>query len=189
MKIYTKTGDQGETGLLGGVRVPKSHLAIEVCGCLDETNSLIGLAQCHLGSVEDENCQLVSGSLSQIQNDLFDLGSRVAACVGESARPAEFPTARITQLEEWIDQYQAELPPLTQFILPGGGLSGSTLHLARAICRKTERRLVTLIGSGVQRELKDEMIYLNRLGDLIFVMARVVNLQTGSTETNWSVTR
>ncbi len=189
MKIYTKTGDQGETGLLGGIRVPKSHLAIEVCGCLDETNSLIGLVQCHLGSAENENCRIVSGALSQIQNDLFDLGSRVAACAGESSRPADFPTTRIEQLEQWIDQYQEQLPPLTQFILPGGGLAGSTLHFARSVCRETERRLVSLIESGVQRDLKDEMIYLNRLGDLLFVMARLVNLQEGSTETNWSVTR
>jgi cob(I)alamin adenosyltransferase len=178
-KIYTRTGDDGSTGLGDGSRIDKDSHRVEAYGTIDELNCTIGMIL-----AEDAPDQTVRTQLGNIQHDLFDLGGEL--CVpGQCVIDQSF----VQRLERELDDMNAELPPLKEFILPGGGLSGSTLHLARAICRKTERRLVTLIGSGVQRELKDEMIYLNRLGDLIFVMARVVNLQTGSTETNWSVTR
>jgi cob(I)alamin adenosyltransferase len=183
LKIYTKTGDEGATGLLGGVRVSKSHPGVEVVGSLDETNCLIG---CALNSPLPAEVQPM---LMQIQNDLFDLGSRVAACAAESSRPADFPSTRSQQLEAWIDQSQCQLPELKAFILPGGATAGAMLHLARAVCRRTERRLVELKESGATREFTEEVIYLNRLGDLLFVLARLVNQAAGLSETEWAVTR
>ena len=180
MKIYTKTGDQGETGLLGGIRVNKSHLAIEVCGSLDEANSLIGVG------VSFGLPEVIALQLTQIQNDLFDLGSRVAACLSDASRPAQFPVANIEKLESWIDQAQSSVPPLTAFILPGGSPGGAHLHLARSVCRRAERRLVSLVEAGVKQELSVELIYLNRLGDLLFVLARSANQLAGVTETKWS---
>ncbi len=193
MKIYTKTGDDGETGLLGGVRVSKSHLAIGACGALDETNSIIGVVRSALWTRESQplkegiNFDDVDAVLSRIQNELFDLGSRVAACLGESQRATEFPESRSKKLEQDIDLFQSELPPLTAFILPGGNTAGSSLHLARAVCRRSERDIVALIESGVQQPLDLELIYLNRLGDLLFVLARIANVRTGFPETQWNV--
>jgi cob(I)alamin adenosyltransferase len=185
MKIYTKTGDEGLTGLLGGSRVKKTHLAIEVNGCLDETNSVIGLV------LSETLVDSVRVTLTQVQNDLFDLGSRVAAWESDSSRPAEFPESRSKQLETWIDEYQAELPELKEFILPGGSPAGAMLHFARAVCRRTERQMVGLMATEAKTEfgLTNELIYLNRLGDLLFVLARVVNLKNGRGETKWVVTR
>lgn len=183
MKIYTKTGDKGETGLLGGVRVSKSHLAIRACGALDETNSCLGLARSE--SLPDS----VEKALVQIQHDLFDLGARVAGCLGKSDRPPEFPLARSEELEQLIDQFEEELPQLEAFILPSGSRSGSTIHLARAVCRRAERDLVELSGSDLDYDLSNEMIYLNRLGDLLFVLARFVNQQNSCPETSWNVGR
>lgn len=183
MKIYTKTGDTGKTGLLGGVRVSKSHLAVEVCGSLDETNSLIGMAISQSLSLD------LVPHVTQIQNDLFDLGSRVAACESETSRPAVFSSQRVIQLEQWIDHYQAELPPLQEFILPGGSPAGATLHYGRTVCRRCERNLVGLIESGTGRDLAVELTYLNRLSDLLFVFARFANDRARLPETTWTVTR
>lgn len=184
MKIYTKTGDKGETGLLGGIRVSKSHLAIRVCGALDEANSFLGLAESESLPAD------VSDTLIQIQHDLFDLGSRIAACMAaKGERGADFPAARSTELERLIDQIEAELAPLRAFILPSGNRAGCTLHLARAVCRRAERELVELIDSEVDAPLENELIYLNRLGDLLFVLARVVNARSGCLETEWNVGR
>jgi len=190
MKIYTKTGDGGETGLLGGVRVSKSHLAIGVCGSLDETNSLIGSARCALWTQTNQqpkgiNFDDVDQLLSRIQNELFDLGSRVASCLGESQRTVDFPAVRSEELEQQIDFFESELPPLRAFILPGGNAIGSSLHLARSVCRRAEREIVALVQAGVQRPLGDESIYLNRLGDLLFVLARTANVRSGFPETQW----
>lgn len=182
MKIYTKTGDQGETGLLGGVRVAKSDSVIEVCGNLDETNSLIGIAVAH------ENDPWIREILLQIQNDLFDLGSRVAASLSDSSRVAGFSDQRSRQLESWIDETETKLPPLQQFILPGGALLGATLHHARTVCRRAERSLVALKKSPINRDLSVELIYLNRLSDLLFVLARYANQLSNVPETPWRVT-
>lgn len=183
MKIYTKTGDEGDTGLLGGIRVSKSHLGVEVVGCLDETNCLIGVV------LSDELPAEIRAMLTQTQNDLFDLGSRVAACATDSSKAADFSLSRSQQLESWIDQSQSQLPELKAFILPGGCSAGANLHLARAVCRRAERRLVELVESGVQRKFSAELIYLNRLSDLLFVLARLVNRLSGSAETTWAATR
>ena len=183
MKIYTKTGDQGETGLLGGVRVSKSHSAIKVCGSIDEVNSFIGLSR-----VENQSVSL-NALLTQIQHDLFDLGSRVAACLSSSDRIPDFPPERVAELERAIDHYDEELAPLKAFILPGGGRTGGTLHLARSVCRRAERQLVELINSETKTDLSLELIYLNRLGDLLFVLARYTNQLDRCPETEWNVGR
>lgn len=183
MKIYTKTGDQGETSLLGGVRVSKSHAAIKVCGSIDELNSFIGLAR-----VENQS-EILNQLLAQIQHDLFDLGSRIAACLKSSNRAPDFPHERVAELEKAIDQFDQELAPLKAFILPGGGRTGSTLHLARSVCRRTERQLVELMNSKVEADLSLELIYLNRLGDLLFVLARHTNQLDQCPETEWNVGR
>ena len=134
MKIYTKTGDQGDTGMLGGVRVSKASIAIDVTGGLDETNSVLGIvaSQLNESSFDEVARRSVQSMIYQIQNDLFDLGSRVSACLSDSSRAVEFLPARTVVLEQCIDQLQKDLPELTAFILPGGGLAGSFLHQARA---------------------------------------------------------
>ena len=189
MKIYTKTGDDGNTGLLGGVKVSKSHLAVETCGTIDELNSVIGVIGSHLetdsGNVHSE----LLSQLRQIQNDLFDLGSRVAACLSDSSRVADFGPHKPVELETLIDRYDETLPALTAFILPSGSVAGCQLHLARSVCRRAERRLVELSQSGVERDFPTEQIYLNRLSDLLFVLSRVVNREAGIAETQWQVTR
>jgi cob(I)alamin adenosyltransferase len=183
MKIYTRSGDAGETGLLGGVRVRKSDLAIGVCGGLDELNSLIGLAISHSA---DSGIHEI---LKQVQNDLFDIGSRVAASRSTTSRAADFPPSRIEMLEKWIDQYQAQLPELRQFILPGGSISGAAIHHCRTVCRRAERDLVALHDTAITRNLSVELVFLNRLSDLLFVLARYVNFKSGVSETPWQVSR
>ena len=200
MKIYTKTGDQGETGMLGGVRISKSNIAIAVTGGLDETNSLLGVVASQLLEQPDNEpagLTAISEKIHQIQNDLFDLGSRVSACLTENSRAAEFSTERSQVLESWIDGLQADLPDLTAFILPGGSPAGSYLHLARAVCRRTECDLVALTTADLKwpassesgQRLSIELVYLNRLSDLLFVMARYVNQQLGWQESQWRPTR
>ena len=202
MKIYTKTGDQGETGMLGGVRISKSSIAIDVTGGLDETNSVLGIVASQLS--QPSSGQVAAGSsvqpmIYQIQNDLFDLGSRVSACLSESDRAVEFSSERAVVLEQWIDQLQQHLPELTAFILPGGSFAGSFLHQARAVCRRTERGLVGLARADLawpnasnvagDQRLSTELAYLNRLSDLLFVMARYVNHQAGCEESKWQPTQ
>ena len=192
MKIYTKTGDDGNTGLLGGIKVSKSHLAVETCGTIDELNSVIGVVGSHLekNGTGDNNPQSeLLNQLRQIQNDLFDLGSRVAACLSDASRVADFGPNKPVELESLIDQYDATLPELTAFILPSGSVAGCQLHLARSVCRRAERRLVELSLSVVERDFPTEQIYLNRLSDLLFVLSRVVNRDAGVAETQWQVTR
>ena len=194
MKIYTKTGDKGETGLLGGIRVSKSHLAVTATGAIDETNSLIGMVRSLSIGAE------IEAVLEQVQHHLFDLGSRVAACLTTQSRAADFPAPRAEELEQSIDRFQEKLPPLTAFILPSGSTAGSTLHLARAVCRRAECELVRLIEterSSVAKDalaepsnlLEQELIYLNRLSDLLFVLARYANQQAQKSETLWLVGR
>jgi cob(I)alamin adenosyltransferase len=188
MKIYTGTGDQGETGLLGGIRVRKSHRAVEVCGNLDETNSLLGMAIGQIIVGQNTSLDPVHPVLITIQNELFDLGSRVAACQSDTSRVAGFSLVRSQQLEAWIDHFDSQLPPLREFILPGGGPLGGTLHHARTVCRRSERSLVVLMEQPLSRDLSAEMIYLNRLGDLLFVLARYCNQAIGVSEHPWQVT-
>lgn len=191
MKIYTRNGDKGETGLLGAIRVSKSHLVIETCGTLDEVNSHLGCALAQMmalpESTEPDSLD-PREVLTKIQCELFDLGSRVAAAlsVDPKTKPADRDPQSIDRLESWIDHFESKLPPLTSFILPGGSVAGSQLHLARTVCRSAERRLVSLLETGVERDLSTDLVYLNRLSDLLFVMARFVNRQGGREETSWS---
>ncbi len=189
MKIYTKTGDDGNTGLLGGIKVSKFHLAVETCGTIDELNSCIGVIGSHLETGDASSPSELLKQLRQIQNDLFDLGSRVAACLSDVDRMADFGPQKPVELESLIDQYDATLPALTAFILPSGTVAGCQLHLARSVCRRAERRLVELSQSPVERDFPTEQIYLNRLSDLLFVLSRVVNRDAGVAETQWQVTR
>ena len=183
MKIYTRTGDDGETGLLGGLRVSKSHQVIEVCGTLDETNCWLGLLRSD--KIDGSMDQLIE----QIQNDLFDIGSQIAASLSDSDSAAQVSSDRIAELESAIDHWDATVPPLQAFILPSGSQAGCRLHMARSVCRRAERQLVLMIESMDVSELTTESVYLNRLSDLLFVLARSVNQIEGRAETQWRANR
>lgn len=164
-KVYTRTGDTGETSLVGGERVSKSSIRVEAYGDVDEVNSIIGLARA--SEVDAE----VDDVLGVIQNDLFTLGSDLAS-------PSQIDVPRIHEsfverLEQYSDRFLAELEPLKEFILPGGSRAGATLHLARTVARRAERRAVKL--SEVEDVNPLAIVYLNRLSDLLFILARVEN--------------
>jgi cob(I)alamin adenosyltransferase len=177
MSIYTRTGDQGETDLLGGARVPKDALRPEVCGTLDELNALLGLARSYPLS---ESVQSLAG---QLQSDLFRVGAEVTAADPGALAAARIGPADVAALEQAIDQCEAQLPPLRSFILPGGSQPAGVMHLARAVCRRAERRLVTLARNEPAAVSADLLAYVNRLSDLLFVLARTVNSQRDSHDT------
>lgn len=172
-KIYTKTGDDGTTGLGDGSRIPKNHPRAEAMGEVDELNCQVGMLIAQLPE-QDELLPL----LERIQHDLFDLGGELAVPGYEILKPE-----RVTALESWLDRYNEDLPALKNFILPGGSPSAAQAHLARAICRRAERRLVSLH----QQEPINETprLYVNRLSDLMFVLARVLSRRDGGTEVLW----
>jgi cob(I)alamin adenosyltransferase len=166
MKIYTRTGDKGQTGLFGGVRVPKDDARVEAYGTVDEANAAIGVALslCYV--------PIVQRVLGQVQSDLFTLGAELATVPGHESKLAIplLEESDATRLEQAIDEAEEPLPPLKNFILPGGPPDVAALHLARTIVRRAERRLLTLTRSeAVRGEL---IVYLNRLADLLFVLAR-----------------
>jgi len=167
VRIYTRTGDDGTTGLIGGKRVPKDSPYVEACGSLDELNALIGLARGH-GLPES-----IDRALQSVQDELFTIGAELATPQGTKRRSEVIGDKEIQRLENEIDSIEGSLEPLKQFILPGGSLPGAELHLARAVARRAERHCVTL----ARTEKVDARIlkYLNRLSDLCFVMARYVN--------------
>jgi len=179
MKIYTKTGDAGMTGLFGGARVAKSDARVCAYGDVDELNSALGLAR-SAGLSER-----VDGLLHQIQNALFNLGAELATAPGrEMADSALLLDDRdVETLEAEIDFFSERLPPLRAFILPGGTDAASRLHLARAVCRRAERSLVHL--GSVCEVRGTNFLYLNRLSDLLFVLARDANLQAGLEDVPW----
>ena len=171
-KIYTRTGDKGDTGLGDGSRVNKDHIRVEAFGTVDELNSIIGMILAYEIPNEITDC------LNKVQHHLFDLGGEL--CIpGHNAIDATY----ITYLENTLDSFNAELPNLKEFILPSGGHATSTCHLARTVCRRAERRVVTLA--------KDETVssfslsYLNRLSDLLFVTARVLARHENGSEVLW----
>ncbi len=180
MKIYTKTGDKGETGLIGGTRVLKSALRVEAYGEVDELNAVLGYARAKL---TDESMQ---ESLLGIQRDLFAIGAQLADPRGQVEKKAEKAAVneeRVKELEAMIDRYDTMLQPLHSFILPGGAESGAILHLARAVCRRAERRMVAL---SRETPLPPVLIaYVNRLSDLLFTLARVINREAGIEEIPW----
>ncbi|MGE3726227.1 MAG: cob(I)yrinic acid a,c-diamide adenosyltransferase [Candidatus Sericytochromatia bacterium] len=175
MKIYTRTGDQGQTGLWGGKRVSKHDLRIQAYGTVDECNSLLGLAQT---VCPDE----LKAPLTSLQNTLFVLGADLASPEDSAAVP-RIQASDVTQLENWIDEWETHLPPLTAFILPGGSPTAAWLHLTRTVSRRAERMTVAL--SEAQPINPQAIIWLNRLSDLLFVMARYANFLAGQADIPW----
>jgi len=180
--IYTGTGDKGETSLFGGQRVRKDALRVEAYGAVDELSAALGLARSLLDDAE------MARVLECLQRDLFVLGADLATPF-DPARPAARRTVErvsaeaVKNLERLIDRDWDELEPLRQFILPGGTPAASALHLARTICRRAERRVVTL---GEREQVNEQvLVYLNRLSDLLFVLARLANQRAGMEETPW----
>ncbi len=180
-RIYTKTGDKGETGLVGGQRVAKDALRIEVYGTVDELNSFVGLARV---SAHDHGLSEFESLLERIQHELFNLGSVLATLTGDlhPQQPRITPET-IARLEQDIDIYNAPLPALRSFVLPGGSRICAELHVARTVCRRAERMLVTL--SREEDVPRDAMLYLNRLSDALFVWSRWVNHELGVPEALW----
>ena len=179
MKIYTKTGDRGDTGLFGGGRVRKDAPRIEAYGTVDELNALLGVARA--AGLPNEVEQIVSA----IQSDLFAIGAELATVEPDRHGTQLVGTTEIERLEAAIDSQEADLPPLTHFILPGGTPAASQLHFARTVCRRAERCLVRLIDGSDEPISADVLIYLNPLSDLLFVLARRVNHVAGVEETKW----
>ena len=179
MKIYTKTGDSGETSLFDNTRVSKADARVDAFGEVDEVNACLGAARA-AGVDED-----VAAALESIQKDLFALGARLAdpsTRIAVRVTKAAITPSDIERLEQTIDRLEGELPPLRRFILPGGSAAGALLHLARTVCRRAERRVIAL---GPDATDPIVIVYLNRLSDLLFVMARAVNHRAKAPETEW----
>lgn len=178
MKIYTRTGDKGETSLWGGTRVPKNHLKIEAYGTIDELNSFLGLLVSH-NIDQGYKEQLIS-----IQENLFTIGAILAAEPDKAKlKVPVFDSVLVTQIENWIDEMDLTLPELHSFILPGGSKEASFCHVARCVCRRAERQVVSL-------DLKTDtgnliITYLNRLSDYLFVLARKLSQDKGIPENLW----
>ena len=185
MKIYTKTGDTGETGLFGGERVPKDQLRVAVYGDVDELNSAIGAAMAQAPADFERPLLL------EIQRDLLTIGAelaspdraKLAAALRGGVGSAPVGESRVAALEQAIDRLDAALPPLKNFILPGGTPKAAALHMARSVCRRAERGVVSL---ARQNPISGEIVrYLNRLSDLLFVLARAVNAAAGHSDVKW----
>jgi cob(I)alamin adenosyltransferase len=182
LKIYTKTGDSGETGLFDGKRVSKSDARVATYGDVDELNAGLGFARALLQDPE------LAGMLERIQRDLFALGARLADPshrIAGRVTKAAIGADDIARLEGWIDTLEAALPPLRRFILAGGSPGGGALHVARTTCRRAERAMVALRASDKDAFEPELLIYVNRLSDLLFVMARAANQRAGTPETEW----
>ena len=178
MKIYTRTGDTGETSLFDNTRVSKADARVDAYGEVDELNACLGAARA--AGLDAE----ISGMLEEIQKELFAIGARLADPshrIAARVTKSDIVETQVARLEATIDRLEADLPPLRRFILPGGSSAGSLLHLARTICRRAERRIVGL-SSPVEPIV---VVYLNRLSDLLFVMARAANHRSGLPETEW----
>jgi cob(I)alamin adenosyltransferase len=182
VRIYTKTGDAGETSLGGGDRVPKDHLRVAAYGDVDEANAAIGAARAA------PPADAADGLLAQVQRDLFAIGGALASPGPAALRAAQrakvaVTAERIRALEQAIDDAERELAPLKHFVLPAGGPKAAALHLARTVCRRAERSTVHL--SHEQPVAAEILVYLNRLSDLLFVLARQANHQAGQTDVTW----
>jgi cob(I)alamin adenosyltransferase len=185
MKIYTGTGDRGRTSLFSGERVGKDHVRVEAYGDLDELNATLGALRTELPAAGDH----LGPELLQIQSDLFHLGAWLATSPDSPARQQlhPLPAERIEQLEQAIDRLQERLPPLSAFILPGGHPAAAWAHVARTVCRRAERRAVALAAAQTDaaQESPELLVYLNRLSDYLFVLARTINLLAGIADTLW----
>ena len=179
-KIYTKTGDKGSTSLATGERVPKSSLRVEAYGTVDELNSFIGFA------VTQNNDKEVRELLTKIQRRLFELASDIATPLPKEAFVPRIEEKNVTHLEEQIDYFQEMIPPLKNFIIPGGEIGASSIHVARTVCRRAERALVRLIEEEEEKVNINALKYLNRLADLLFVLARVSCHRAECPENIWS---
>ena len=181
MKIYTKQGDKGQTGLFGGGRVSKADLRVEAYGTVDELNACVGWAMTQLAGLP------VVADLQRIQSDLFVLGADLAtspdAAPAVAARSVRIQDAHVTRLEQLIDGWDADLPPLRKFILPGGSPGAASIQVCRGVCRRAERCTVRL---AAEESISPTVVmYLNRLSDLLFVLARWINCQQGIQEPVW----
>ena len=183
MKIYTKTGDAGQTGLFGGGRVSKDDPRVEAYGDVDELNACLGVARAV------EVMPRIDEVLVPIQRDLFAIGALLATPDRDKMRQhlekARVDDERITQLEQAIDDGDRELEPLRSFIVPGGTPKAAALHVARTVCRRAERRVVSLAEGGADEIPGVVVVYLNRLSDLLFTLARVANRRAGVGEVTW----
>lgn len=186
MKIYTKTGDKGKTSLYGGLRVEKYSQRISAIGDVDELNALIGIV---VNKVELINNKNVKDILIRVQNELFELGSDLASpySLTSKLKIIRIDDLKINQLEKDIDMLQNDLEAIKNFILPGGSEIGALLHYARTVCRRAERSVVYL--NSIEKINPDSLIYLNRLSDLIFVLARYANKTSGVSETPWIINK
>jgi cob(I)alamin adenosyltransferase len=184
MKIYTRTGDSGETGLFGGERRTKDDARVCAYGTVDEANAVLGVAILHTPAP-------LTPLLTSLQAELFTLGADLATPIAlntseKPSRIARIETTHLTQLENAIDVHEAELAPLTQFILPGGHPSAAFLHQARTIVRRAEREVVTLLRIEPEATNPNTLIYLNRLSDLLFVLARRANQLSNIPDVPWN---
>ncbi len=208
MKIYTKTGDGGTTGLFAGPRVDKDHPRIEAYGAVDELGAVLGMAVATLSATlslgspssgtqasgtsaaathqpqEPAVASLVS-LLCSLQSDLFSIGAELATPDPVKHGMCLLTDGRIAELEQWIDRLEVQLPRLEHFILPGGNAAAATLHLGRTVCRRAERRVVKLSHNVEIHDCRMIVVYLNRLSDLLFVLARYVNCLAGVAEIAW----
>ena len=187
VKIYTRTGDAGETGLFDGTRVSKADPRVAAYGEVDELNAWLGFARASLreGNPEGLHYEDLAQMLEQIQRDLFALGARLAdpaRKIATRVSKAMVTSDEIARLEGWIDELEAKLPPLRRFILAGGSPAGAAFHVARTVCRRAERAVVGLGDHAVDAEV---VVYVNRLSDLLFVLARTVNARSGAAELEW----
>jgi cob(I)alamin adenosyltransferase len=179
MKIYTRTGDLGETGLFRGPRLGKDAARIEAIGAVDELNAVLGLVRAEPASAE------LLELLARLQAELFEVGAELATIDPAAKGTRTIGPEHVQALEAQIDRWEQTLPPLKQFILPAGVRPAALLHLARAVCRRAERRLVRLIRTSPDGISLVLLSYLNRLGDLLFVLARAANHQAGQAEVLW----
>jgi cob(I)alamin adenosyltransferase len=180
-RIYTRTGDDGTTSLFGGERVGKGNPRIDAYGTVDEANSVVGLARAHLDG--EPGADRLDPVLGDVQEELFVLGADLATPVDAKPMVPRVKDKHVEQLEERIDTFEADLKPLKKFVLPGGSPAGATLHSARTVCRRAERLAVQ---AGTSIPINDEaLVYLNRLSDLLFVLARWANKQAGVREDTW----
>ncbi|MGQ0667464.1 MAG: cob(I)yrinic acid a,c-diamide adenosyltransferase [Nitrospiraceae bacterium] len=187
-RVYTKTGDEGKTRLAGGQQVWKDTVRVDAYGTVDELNAALGMARAYWRrDAKKAQRAAVERDIHWMQNKLFDIGGLLSTVPGQSfPNMPSIQSADVTRLEDLMDEWQKDLQPLKEFILPGGGMTSSMLHFARTICRRAERRCVTLM----RKEPVDQaiIIYLNRLSDALFVLARWVSHRLGEEEVLWERT-
>jgi cob(I)alamin adenosyltransferase len=180
-RIYTRTGDAGDTGLFGGGRIPKSHPRVEAYGAVDELNANLGMA---LTAIRDATLR---DRLRTLQADLFTVGAHLATTAPDGARPRahlpDLPAFRAEDIENWIDEIEAGLEALSSFILPGGSAAAASLHVCRTVCRRAERRVVAL--AAAEPVDPDIIVILNRISDFLFVAARAENAAAGEEDLRW----